>query len=269
MGKKMKHAPVYFTIGQMQHNPLLNLGSYLPAIQERMRRAGYPDFKRAMQVQFDLSPAMAARGTDQASQPAVQQVERFLFADISSTSGFVLQANSLSFQTTEYETFESFLGQLKFGLEILGEAIGGLSFVERLGLRYLDAVVPAAGEVLGQYLAKELLGLPTRMNKARFAYSFAEAVLLVEGGGQVVSRTVIQNGALGFPPDLQPDNLKVPERFRTVSGEHAIIDTDGSFTERHSFDMTQVESRLQTLHGLIDESFHATATDYARKVWGA
>ena len=55
MGKKMKSAPVYFTIGQVQHNPLLNLGSYLPAIQERMRKAGYPDFKRAMQVQFDLS----------------------------------------------------------------------------------------------------------------------------------------------------------------------------------------------------------------------
>lgn len=269
MGKKMKSAPVYFTIGQVQHNPLLNLGSYLPVIQERMRKAGFPDFKRAVQVQFDLSPGMAARDTDQASQPAVQRVERFLFADVPSTSGFVLQANSLSFQTTEYETFESFLEQLRLGLSILGDAVGGLSFVERLGLRYLDAVVPATGETLGQYLANEVLGLPTRMSKAKFAYSFAEAVLLMEGVGQLVSRTVIQNGSLGFPPDLQPDNLKVLERFRTVSGEHAVVDTDGSFTERQPFDTSQIESRLQALHGLIDESFRATTTDHARTVWGA
>lgn len=269
MGKKMKSAPVYFALSQVQHNPLLNLGAYLPAIQERMRKAGYPDFKRAMQVQFDLAPAIAARETEQASQPAVQMVERFLFADVPSTSGFVLQANSLSFQTTEYQTFELFMGQLKLGMEILGEAVGGLSFTERLGLRYLDAVVPGAGETLGQYLAIEVLGLPARMSKAKFAYSFAEAVLLVEGGGQVVSRTVVQNGGLGFPPDLHPENLKVADRFRAISGEHAIIDTDGSFTGRQPFDMAQLESRFTALHGLIDESFRATATDYARKAWGA
>ncbi len=269
MGKKMKSAPVYFTIGQVQHNPLLNLGSYVPAIQERMRRAGYPDFKQAMQVRFDLAPVMAARDTDQAAQPAMQRVERFLFTDMPSTSGFILQANSLSFQTTEYETFESFLGQLRLGMELLVEAAGGLSFVERLGLRYLDAVVPAAGETLGQYITNEVLGLPARMSAAKFAYSFAEAVLLVEGGGQVVSRTIVQNGDLSFPPDLQPDNLKVLERFRTISGEHAVIDTDGSFTERQPFDMTQIETRFKALHGLIDESFHATATDHARKAWSA
>ncbi|MGH9908317.1 MAG: TIGR04255 family protein, partial [Pyrinomonadaceae bacterium] len=251
MGKKMKSAPVYFVIGQVQHNPLLNLSSYLAVIQERMRKAGYPDFKRAVQMQFDLSPAMAVGGdADQAPQPAVQKVERFLFSDVTSTSSFVLQTNSLSFQTTEYDTFETFSTQLAFGLTILGEAVGGLSFMERLGLRYLDAVAPKPSEMLNQYLAPELLGLSMRLPEAKFAYSFAEAVLLEEGVGQVVSRTVIRNGPLGFPPDLHPDGLKVSDRFQSVSGEHAVIDTDGSFTGRRAFDMAEVQSRMEGLHDL-------------------
>ncbi len=44
MGEKMKNAPVYFTIAQVRHNPVLRLGAYADEIQDRMRKAGYPDF---------------------------------------------------------------------------------------------------------------------------------------------------------------------------------------------------------------------------------
>ena len=30
MGKKMRHAPVYFVIAQVRHNPVLKLGAYVP-----------------------------------------------------------------------------------------------------------------------------------------------------------------------------------------------------------------------------------------------
>ena len=267
MGTKLKSAPVFYTIGQVQHNPLLNLGSYLAEIQERMRKAGYPDFKRGVQMQFAVSPGMVVDGSTQAPQPAVHKVERFMFSDVSGTKGFVLQTNSLSFETTEYDTFKSFLGDLKVGLGILSEAVGGLSFMERLGLRYVDAVAPAPGETLQQYLENELLGLPHRLPDSMFLYSFSEALLFAEGVGQVVSRTVSQNGKLGFPPDLQPVSLKVSSRFEAISGEHAVIDTDGSFTERRPFDAADIETRLLAVHDLIEKSFHATVTDYARKAW--
>lgn len=270
MGKKMANAPVYFTIGQVQHNPLLNLAEYLPLISDRMRKAGYPDFKRALQMQFELSPASAKSDGDQSTQPVVQKVERFLFSNAESTSGFVLQASSLSLQVTEYDTFEAFMQQLKLGLDILSDTVGGLSFVERIGLRYLDAVAPAvSSESLTQYLAVELLGLHVRMPDEMFEYSFTESLFISKGVGQVVSRTITKNGALGFPPDLQPDTLKLSDRFRTIAGEHAIVDTDGSFTERHAYDKARIELKLMALHELIEKSFHATVTDHARAAWGA
>lgn len=272
MSKKLKHAPVYFAIGQVQHNPLLNLSTYVPAIQERMRKAGYPDFKQSIQAQIDLAATpLGAPDADAGAQPAIRKVEQFLFLNAGCTSGFVLQANSISFQTTEYDTFETFLSDLRLGLGTLHEAAGGLDFVERLGLRYLDAVVPRERESLGQYLVNELLGLPASFRRqtsiAKFAYSFTEAVLVSEGVGQVVARSIIQNGPLGFPADLRPDPLTVPERFRKIAGEHAILDTDGSFSQRQSFDAGAIETRLKQLHDLIHMAFRASVTDHAIQAW--
>ena len=269
MGQKMKQPPVYFTIGQVQHNPLLNLSAYIPGIQESLRKAGYPDFQQGVQVQFDIATALGTKDTEQGAPPVPQRMERYLFLNIERTRCMLLQTNSVSFQTTDYDTFEGFLSELKKGLQVLSDAVGGLSYMERIGLRYLDAVVPKTDEKLSQYLVAEVMGLPLRLPDEMYAYSFAESVMIAKGVGQVVSRTVVQNGPLGFPPDLRPDLMKLQERFRAVSGEHAIIDTDGSLSDRMPFDVRDVEVRITGLHQLIDRCFHATVTDYARVAWGA
>src|SRR6266404_6952565 len=124
----MNNAPVYFTIGQVQHNPLLTLDSYVPAIQENMRKSGYPDFSKGLQLGFNLTANVAQDGGGQ--QPPAVHLERYLFLNAEKTSGFALLANSFSFQTTDYGTFEEFLAEFLRGLEIVQQAVGGLSFVE-------------------------------------------------------------------------------------------------------------------------------------------
>ena len=265
MGQRMKNAPVYFTIGQVQHNPLLSLDSYVPVIQENMRKSGYPDFSKGLQLGFNLT-ANVSQGGDGQLQPPPVHLERYFFLNAEKTSGFVLLTNSFSFQTTNYDTFEQFLGEFQRGLQIVQQAVGGLSFVERIGLRYLDALAPREGETFRDYLATELLGLPARMPQHVFSYSFTEASLVITDG-QVISRTIAQNGPLGFPPDLHPQPLKVADRFRKLSGEHAIIDTDGSISTRKPFDLNDVKRSLEILHDFIDKTFFASATDHARSVW--
>ncbi len=269
MGRKMKNAPVYFTVGQVQHNPLLNLSTFLPAIQERMRKAGYPGFKHSSSMQFTLSPAMASTENDQMPQPGLQKVDRYLFSDIWGKNGFLLQSNSLMFRTTEYDTFPEFLDRLELGLAILNEVVGGLSYFDRLGLRYLDAVVPGPGESVNAYLANEVTGLPAKIADATFAYAFSETSMLSEGIGQVISRTIIQAGILGFPPDLALDDLTISDRFKEITGEHAMIDTDGFSEGRHQFDVAVIREKLDSIHGLIEKCFHATVSDHGREQWNA
>ena len=60
MGKKMKNAPVYFVLAQVRFNPLLTLDSYVPAIQETLRKAGYADFSKLMMATVNFNLAVPA-----------------------------------------------------------------------------------------------------------------------------------------------------------------------------------------------------------------
>ena len=271
MGTKMTNAPVYFTLAQVRHNPVLSLNSYVPGIQESLRKAGYPDFQRAMAVVLNLgSVSSAASGDTKQEQPQQLRFERFTFSNMERTRGFILDQNSLSFQSTDYDTFESFSGAFLMGLEIVHQAVA-FGFSERVGIRYLDAVVPAGGEKdLPKYLVPEVLGLGSRMgDDASVLHTFSETQIHTPVGN-ILSRTIIQNGQLpqlGFPPDLQPIGLEVAERFKKVSGVYAIIDTDGSFEAREKFDLDTLKGKLHALHDEIIKVFEATVTAQALNSW--
>jgi len=265
MGTKLKNAPVYFTLGQIQHNPLLSLENYVPQIQESMRKAGYPGFRKVTSVAFNLSQ-VASGGNANLEAPA-QRIDQYQFSNVAETCQFVMAANAISFQTTNYQDYEVFWAELRRGLEILDHAVDGLSFVDRLGIRYLDAVAPREGESVKNYLAPELLGLPARMPESMFAYSFSETVLVAEGIGKVVCRAIAQNGSVAFPPDLQSSSLKLKDRFLGVSGEHAILDTDGISEEKRPYDLSEIESHMNSLHELMASCFKASVSDEAWKIW--
>jgi len=265
MGQKMKNAPLYFTIAQAKYNPVLSLKSYMPDIQEHMRKAGYPDFKQGVTMVFNINPA-GSGDVPQPPPPPVQHVDRYVFSNMENTRGFILQQNALSFQATQYDTFELFSSEFKKGLEIVHNSVG-LTFSERIGIRYLDAVIPRSGEDISKYLVPEVLGVSSRLKVNATLHSFSETLARIDSVGQVIARTIIQDGPLGFPPDIQLDGLKLLEKFTNVKCLHAIIDTDGAFEGREPFDIAKIMRHLDELHNEASNSFKATITDYALSVW--
>ena len=266
MGKKMKHAPVYFAIAQVRHNPVLRMGDYVSQIQESMRLAGYPDFKRMVMMAFNF---VAPAGAETPQVPGPQQVERFTFANAQCTRGFIVENNALSMQATEYDTFKTFAGDFFKGLAVVHEAVK-LDYVERVGLRYLDAVAPPDGEAgLPKFLKREVLGLAQSLgDDISVTQSFSETLFQARAG-RVLARTLIQNGPLGFPLDLQPMGVNIAPRFAGIKGVHAILDTDASHEERQSFDIAALRKRLSTLHDDVWTAFDATVTPYALKAWNS
>ena len=268
MGTKMNNAPVYFTLAQVRHNPVLSLESYIPGIQESMRKAGYPDFQRGMTVVLNLGSVASAPIDTKQDQPQQVRFERFTFSNMERTRGFILDQNSLSFQSTDYDTFETFSGAFLMGLEIAHKAVS-YGFSERIGIRYLDAVIPVGGEKdLPKYLVPEVLGLGNRLgDDVSVLHTFSETQIRTPVGN-VLSRTIIQNAQLGFPPDLQPIGLELAERFKKeTGGVHAIIDTDGSFEAREKFDLDLLKGKLHALHDEIVKVFEATVTAHALNSW--
>ena len=133
MGKKMKNAPVYFVLAQVKFNALLTLESYVPTVQDALRKAGYADFAKMMTTTLNFNVGVSSS----ANQIPVGHNARFLFLNDTKSSGFVLESTSLIFQTTEYDTFAPFSDTFLLGLSTLDEPVGGLSFYERIGIRFL------------------------------------------------------------------------------------------------------------------------------------
>ena len=105
MEKKMRHAPVYFTIVQVRFNPIMALDDYAPKIQDRMRRDGFPDLQKGTLATFNLNIAPGETGP---AQVPVAKTARYTFSNMAKTAGFILDQGSLSFQTTDYDVFGTF-----------------------------------------------------------------------------------------------------------------------------------------------------------------
>lgn len=263
MGTKLNNAPVYYTVAQVQFNPVLDLDGYVPAIQSKMREAHFPDYKKEVFQQLVLPFGGAEQG--QMAAPTVTPQTRYLFGDIDGRSLFLLETNALSFQTTRYDTFETFSGALLKGLSVLHDALR-LDFVERIGLRYLDAVQPSKdGETLRDFLVPEVLGHSLR-GQGELQHSISETGVLT-ASGQLVSRVLIRDDYVGLPMELGGLSPTIDPRFIQRKSLHAIVDTDASIAHREAFDLVKVGGRLTALHDDIVKYFNATVTDHARASW--
>ena len=265
MGQKMGKAPVYYTVAQVRFNPVLSFDTYLPTIQESLRKAGYPDFERRVGVVFKVR----ANANSEGSSGAVQQIHQaqqiqYVFSNMESTRGFVLNQDSLVIQATEYDVFETFSSELLRLLDLLNKTVA-LSYTDRVGVRYLDAVVPGKGEDLPDYLVPQMLGLYGKL-EGDLVHAFCETMTRVKSD-VIMSRVVIQQGQLSFPADLQPVGLVVAERFAKINGLHAMLDTDGFFEGREPFDIASLKGKLFELHDEIVKSFRATVTPHALAAW--
>ncbi|MCL4629242.1 MULTISPECIES: TIGR04255 family protein [Burkholderiaceae] len=263
MGKKLNNAPVYYTVAQVQFNPVLDLDAYIPAIQAKMREKHFPDFKQDVVQRLVLPFGTVEPG--QLAAPTVTPQSRYQFGDITGSARFVLETNALSFQTTGYETFEAFSGTLLAGLSVVHDALR-LDFIERIGLRYLDAVQPSGErESLRDFLVPEVLGLSMREG-VQHQHSVSETIVATPAG-QLVSRVLIRHGQVGLPLELTALAPKIDPRFTQWAGLHAIIDTDASTTQREAFDLGNVEAQLKALHDEIDKCFKAIVTKHALAAW--
>ena len=257
MGTPLKNPPVYLTLAQVRFNPILKWADFLPTIQEALRQAGYPDYQPQRYVTIQISK-------DGQSTPYPVQYERSQFGNLEKTHSFILDSQSLTLQSTEYAHYEKFSKSFLQGLAIVNGAVN-LAFTERVGLRYLNRVMPKSGEDLKQYLKKEAPELSTNSDE-KLLHSYTEALNEI-GNIKLLSRVAIQDGPLAFPPDLQPGNLTVAERFAAYAGKSAILDNDGFVEEREVFSAGTVSAHLNAIHHVIETAFKNAATSFAFNAW--
>lgn len=265
MSERMSNAPVYYALAQAQFNPVAAMSKYVDQIQDRLRREGYPLFE-PQQVTHLVVPGP---GQAQLSEPQITHTVSWLITRGDRTAGFILAPSAITYHTTHYDTHNEFIPELLRGLTAVHE-VATLDHVSRLGLRYLDAVMPRAGESVEQYLVSGLHGINF---DATQRYRLTESVFGTHTGplvqtGTLVTRVHMMTAPVGFPPDMQPNGLMIHPKFEVKEPRaHAVIDTDHFSEGRMPIDIDNLGKQVLSLHSTIKSVFGATTTDHARDAW--
>jgi uncharacterized protein (TIGR04255 family) len=259
VASKMNLAPVFYTLAQVQFNPVTQMSDYVVRLQEKLRRKGFPDFRP--EHHFGL----VIRSLDE-SQPNIQQQQqmRWSFANTKRTEGFLLFSNTLIFHTTAYDTFEDFLEKMMNGVELVNKIVE-LDYVERIGLRYLDAIVAKDNDQLQQYLHPSLMGLSENLGGSTI-HSFTETITAIRAN-TLVARSFVNQSGLAISPDLLPLQLDLQQRFREIAGQNIVLDTDCFTSDRSDFDIVDIEDKLKSAHEVLKDAFRVSVTDYAMEKW--
>lgn len=261
MAPRLTHAPVFFTLAQMRFNPDLELDKIVPALQNDLRGAGFPDFEPTEVQAIDFQQKGQEFSFSQ------NRIKRYIFRNKEKTAAVMIDSSSLTYELTDYPIFEEFSGHFMNALSILNNH-RPIEYCERTGMRMLDAIQPKGDDKVSDYVAPQALGLSDLFSDiGEHQQSFAES-RFSDGSRNLIVRTLRAKNGVHAPPDLQPIRLNIKDRFTKYKGEVVMLDSD-CFKEhdRIGFNEQQARDDLRSLKDGLSESFYSIVTDYARETW--
>lgn len=258
---KLHNSPLVYVIAQVRVSAVVSIEKYIPEIQERIRRQGFPRFQQGQiqEIRFNL-------GQD----PKIITAERYEFQDKEGTSGIILAPDFIALHTNKYDIGEHFEAMLKTALDIAHEVVQ-FSLAERIGLRYVDLIRPRQGEMWSEYLQPGFLGLDTTelgiresLNRFEFIGVTNVGKLLVRYAQARYSQT--EQGMI-LPPDLIPNSLNYDMQI-TPNEVVAFLDLDHFSEQSRDFEVSSIMDTVSDLHDILDQTFRRAVTETALQRWG-
>lgn len=262
---KWKNAPVVYVIVQVRFSPVLSLKTYVPQVQENFRRKGFPAFDSRFNFQLAFSTPPISESEPAAPTIPLERTLSYVFSNRDRSQSFVLEQNGLTFHVADYLDFSWFLDLFLTHLEHIHDVMS-LDSSERIGLRYMDAVLPKLGSEVNEYLIPAVLGLSEQPVEGSLQHSYSETMLL-NGNTSTISRVLARSGRIAFPPDLAGLPVQINLRFTDYEGIYALVDTDSFQTIHSPMEIGKVRATLHQLHDSVENAFNAVTTDFARADW--
>ena len=254
-GLVLPRSPLIFVLAQVRIGTVLTIAEKIPAIQEALRKQGFPRFQ---QRSIETTRQQAGGITQ------IEQRPQWEFVNRESTLSILIEQECVVLQSTAYTAFESYLDSLRIALDIVA-ALVEPALVERLGLRYVDLIVPTGDKSVADYVRPALLGAPPSEFGQRKAF-LSESVITTESDSQLMIRFVEGNRGFAFPPDLLPVSLKFHQDPARRS-PFGLFDLDHSSEKAFDFAPATILSGFWHLHALLEKVFKTSVTDSAIEEW--
>lgn len=244
MGEKIQNQPLLYAVCQVIFNTILEMNNFIPAFQEHIRK-NFPIFKEnSYAISSDVNISKV-----QDLKPQIRT--NWNFIDIKNTSGYILNVNSLIFHTTEYDSYESMEENFIDGVQILNNIVN-LSFAERSGLRYINAV--PFNERTKDYFHKSLLG----MTDIGYDYHNSSTVtsLKIDENTSVKIQSFRSKAGPALPNDISFDlDIKKISEQETIMLD---FDCIHKYNREEKIDIEVIKKSIENQHNVIDKVFNSS-----------
>jgi len=250
---KLERPPLIFSLAQVRFSPVLKIADYIPDIQDVLRKGDFPRFQQQQIQQLVFAPKVE-----------VTQDFRWVFSSTDQHEAVLLTKDFVVYETNRYDVFETFVKKLEFVLSLVKEKVDVL-MAERIGLRVVDLIRPAAGKAAVEFLQQPLRGLS--------AESFGAVSLLTHfllqaksAVGDFSIRSMGTEDGTFLPPDLVSTELVFDSP--PAKGEQVIIlDFDHVAPVNDAFDTKTLISKIWELHDITERAFKTAVTPEAINYW--
>lgn len=252
--KKLNNQPLTYVLAEFRFSPVMEIASYIPKIQEALRKS-YPNSLKRGEQSFQI----------QASSVTVSTIDQWAFVSANKKSAVEISQERLIYATAEYPRFEGFSNICKAALSALVDIIGP-SLIYRIGLRYGDVIKAAQGETISELVSNNF-GMPNNCIDALGSNSqYISESLLETDIGKLVIRSLYGKNVATRLPDTHGLPIFIPSD--NAPSERLILDFDHFWEakdESVNFEVPEVLSKLSALHETARKAFWQVTSDYARK----
>jgi len=202
---------------------------------------------------------------------STSNVTRWHMLNRDKTEGIILGADSIVFHATSYESSLVFFQKLERVLKALKNILPVNVSVSRLGLRYIDLILPTSSLSADNQVSGKLGSIP--LDEANCKFEKLEEVTTYstsEGGSLVVRhRQSLKQDIL--PADLFPNNLRLAHRLeRPVSTDDTatgLLDYDHYVPMEIEFMPDAIIEKFRSIHKTNSHAFALTTTPEAKELW--
>lgn len=255
----LENSPLSLVLCQVRFTPVMAMGKYVPDIQDELRRSGFPIHEPTQILEAQLGP----QGPRASARP------RWEFLAKDRRTSVVVDCGFMVLQTTAYDGFENYVGSLLRVIETVAGVVQGI-LVQRIGLRYVNAIVPQPGESWQQYVQSGLHGFESPLFAEGTAVRLHQTVARTNVGTMIV-RLFHRLDGQTLPPDLAESALALrhAERSGQANGPATLLDIDHYHeSEPEEFNRSAIENVAWDLkEGSYSVFANNVATAHAMEAW--
>jgi uncharacterized protein (TIGR04255 family) len=273
--RQLANAPLVLAIAAVRFESLEALPSWIPSIQERVRKA-LPSFRRMQQI-------MTPRGLEIALDPSDFDPEKssssWLFSATDFKTVITIHKGGIVLHTIEYKIFQDFSAVLRVALDALMTSAEVLN-VNQIGMRYVDHIQPQHGMDTKEFIVNSLMPNKSQGNLTVQNASSSATYISTES---TPNATLNVRFSIGDGEPIIPHDLAVAHAVASVGNAAeevfyhprqledgaGVLDMDAGLDDLggKSMSTAHILEVVDRLHRVANDYFDSVITSEARRAW--